>query len=56
MKPGDTVTIYKDPITKTKPEGRATLVRFIAEVHGGEMWEVRFEGEAETYTRLVATD
>ena len=26
MESGDHITIYKDPVTKTQPEGRATLV------------------------------
>jgi len=49
---GDRMTIYQDPKTEQKREGRADLVEFISkDPDGRETWKVRFEGEAELYTR-----
>jgi hypothetical protein len=43
MKRGDVVTIYQDPITKQKPEGKAKLVKQISTAEGGlERWTVQF--------------
>jgi len=59
MKEGDTVMVYRDPVTCRKPEGRATLVeKSIRERnlknHGGpELWIVRFMDEDETFFRLI---
>lgn len=53
--PGDTVTIYQDPITRQKPEGDATLIRCLNPVDrdGLSRWEVRFAGESETFERTI---
>ena len=42
------VTIYEDPITRSKPEGLATLLRRVEDVDGGllERWVVKFPGDA----------
>lgn len=58
MRPGDVVTIYKDPLTETKREGEAKLVRKISErsfAQGQveEQWLVRFKGERSTYQRWI---
>lgn len=42
MKQGDTVMIYHDPITKKKPEGKATLRSKVSEDISSEYWKVRF--------------
>ena len=43
MKPKDIVTIYEDPFTETKPEGKATLIRKLDVTNPGlEYWEVEF--------------
>lgn len=49
---GDRVTIYEDPITCQKREGRATIIEIMP---GKDLVEclVRFVGENETFTRLV---
>ncbi len=54
MKVGDIVTVYEDPITRMKPEGKARLVEKIRGVRLWftplERWKVRFlsdeDGEA----------
>ena len=54
---GAITTIYKDPLTKLKPEGEAKLVkRLRADVGDGlEMWEVRFTNEpGATYLRTIS--
>ena len=58
MEVGDKVTIYQDPITKQKEEGKATLVKFLSkdDDFGTEDWEVGFDNEVETYTRTIKTD
>jgi hypothetical protein len=47
--------VYEDPITKQKPEGKATLVRFLDrdDREIGERWMVRFIGDREVYARWV---
>jgi hypothetical protein len=57
---GSTQTIYQRPLTGEDPEGRAVLVRCLrphTEFHYdgivAEEWEVRFEGEEETWPRVV---
>jgi hypothetical protein len=58
---GDVVTIYGDPLTEQKPEGKATLVRFegaIGEYDNREieMWVVRFLSEPDqTFERQLLT-
>ena len=55
MKKGDIVTIYKDPITKQKPEGKARLVKFVSRFEDEEHWMVSFLDEegSETYYRII---
>ena len=53
------ITIYHDPLTAKKPEGKATLVKQIedrAYVHKEEyqVWKVQFEGQDEPVNRIVA--
>ena len=46
MKVGEIVMIYEDPITRQKPEGKAVLLRKIADMGDSlERWAVRFEGD-----------
>jgi hypothetical protein len=45
MKQGETVTIYEDPITCQKSEGKAKLVRRIMVDGDLEYWEVESLGE-----------
>ena len=60
--PGQMVTIYQDPLTQAKREGRARLVSCENDdsgVYDGRMlqqWLVRFEGESEVYTRFILTN
>ena len=55
MKKGDVVSIYQDPITQTKLEGKATLIKrhkhglFSERVLGLERWLVRFEDGDEVW-------
>lgn len=53
MKKGDVVTIYEDPITQKKPEGRARLIsRDIKAVGDGlEYWSVQFLEDYEDITQ-----
>lgn len=60
MKKGDVVTIFEDPITETKPEGKATLIRLLDRDMGiwegrqFKRWAVRFHDEpCKTYHRTV---
>lgn len=53
MKPGDTVTVYKDPMSRHIEEGQAKLVE-ILEADGGrhngmliQRWNVVFKGEGD---------
>ena len=44
-KKGDIVTIYQDPLTKAKPEGKAKLIKKLAgkdAEEGTEYWIVQF--------------
>ncbi|KKN87470.1 hypothetical protein LCGC14_0259250 [marine sediment metagenome] len=53
MKPGDTVTIYEDPMTQRVPEGEAKLIKKISTSMGGERWIVRFDdGDYERFIFL----
>ena len=50
------VTIYEDPITRLKPEGKAQLIELLREDTGDrlELWEVEFLDEpGTTYTRTL---
>lgn len=42
LKSGDIVKIYHDPITKTKLEGEARLVKKLSSDEGLEDWQVIF--------------
>jgi hypothetical protein len=45
---GQTVTIYDDPITKKKPEGKAKLIKFVGKddyFPYAETWVVQFLDE-----------
>lgn len=59
MKPGDVVTIYQDPITRTKPEGKAVLLEMLSDnmgIYEGktlQYWKVSFQGETEIYQRSI---
>lgn len=45
MKKGQVVTIYEDPITQTKVEGQARLLRKECDLGDGlEYWAVKFLG------------
>ncbi len=46
MKVHEIVTIYEDPITQQKPEGKACLLHKVLNLSDGlERWKVCFEGE-----------
>lgn len=49
------VTIYQDPITKLKPEGKACLLHKIADLPDDlERWQVCFEGDdGAVYERTI---
>ncbi len=55
MKAGDLVTIYQDPITCKKEEGKAELIKcHISREHDQtEYWEVIFVDEDITYNRWI---
>ncbi len=60
MQAGELVTVYEDPITRKRPNGRARLVtrRPRQEVIAGytlERWDVRFAGERDIYQRWIWT-
>lgn len=51
------VTIYQDPVTRTKPEGTARLIRN-AELSEGDLcyWFVRFPGDDASFPRWIHPD
>lgn len=55
---GEKIDIYCDPLTRTKLEGRATLIQmtYRDDVDGLNRWLVRFDGDTETYERTVHAD
>ncbi len=55
MKVHEKVTIYEDPITEQKPEGKAILLHKVMELADNlERWKVCFEGEDGTvYERTI---
>jgi len=56
FKKGATVTIFEDPLTQNREEGKARLVKFIRpEGVEFEWWEVRFEGERRLTERKILT-
>jgi len=57
MKPGDFVTIYEDPITQTKYEGKAELLERISTINFElEIWWVSFMGETHRTIRAINTN
>ena len=56
MKKGEIVTIYEDPLTEKKMEGKARLVEEIVSDPPLESWYVRFIGEeSDEYVRWIKT-
>jgi hypothetical protein len=54
MKPGDTTTIYEDPVTRHKPEGQAKLVKLLqSHPDGSQDWRVIFHGEDTPVQRRI---
>jgi hypothetical protein len=51
----DRVTIYQDPITEEKEEGKAELISLDHTFHGIETWTVRFIGEQRHFQRRILT-
>lgn len=55
IKTGDTVTIYKRPITREHPEGTATILKLLDFDENAQTFDVcvRFKGESATYRRTI---
>ncbi len=59
MKRGQKVTIYQDPITRQRPEGKAKLIGRVSEIgvyegHPVVRWQVEFADEpGVSYERTV---
>lgn len=55
MKPGDRVTIYRDPTTRQNVEGEATLVERIlrTNLQGFSVWGVRFDNDSRIFNREI---
>ena len=52
---GSKLTIYQDPYTRQKEEGRATITKIISESEHEIHLKVRFEDEPEVeYPRVIA--
>jgi hypothetical protein len=49
---GTMVTIYEDPFTCEKAEGKATLLTFLAHYGALQRWRVRFE-DGSTFERDI---
>ncbi len=60
LKAGDVVTVYDDPLTKTRPEGQAILRKLEAakdRYAEREYWQVDFlEEPGVLYTRFIAKE
>ncbi len=53
-KVGDIVTIFEDPWSQKKPEGKARLIKRTRILDPAlEYWEVQFEGEECTHWRWI---
>jgi len=50
---GQVVTIYEDPITEKRPEGKATLIKFHFAQWDQEYWTVRFQEDGVLRSRWV---
>lgn len=55
MKKGQTVTIYEDPITCQKAEGKARLIELVRQDEGDglTMWRVKFVDDGFETTRTI---
>ena len=55
MRPGNVVDIFEDPVTCTRREGAARLVRLIKKTEKAEYWKVHFLADPEdvTYERWI---
>jgi hypothetical protein len=49
-RPGETVKVYIDPVSQTKPEGEAKLVEHLDNVRKLERWSVRFNDASQNKT------
>ena len=47
------VEIYRDPITRTKLEGRGYLIELLSTTDEMEYWRVKFEGDDECVNRHI---
>jgi len=50
---GDIVTIYEDPLTCTKVEGKARLLEFLQEDEDRQYWRVEFVKDREQANRWI---
>ena len=56
MKTGQTVTVYQKPLTKEQPEGKAKLLKRIADSRDSETvenWKVKFISDEFICERLI---
>jgi len=56
MKKGDVVIIYEDPVTETKPEGEAKLIKklaFSSVIPTKEYWTVKFVSDGAVVDRFI---
>jgi hypothetical protein len=54
MRVGNVVMVYEDPITCYSLEGQAELIKKVRDGDNNlQVWEVRFEGEQETFERSI---
>lgn len=56
MKKGQWKIIYQDPLSQTKEEGKAQLMKYLGCNYECEYWDVRFFGEKENYPRHILKD
>ena len=58
LHPKNIVTIFEDPITMKKEEGKARLIRLVSEDDGDglERWEVRFLDDGYVTERTINVD
>ena len=56
LKPGDIVTIFQDPITQKKIEGKAELISIICRYPDNqEYWDIDFKDGGDTTQRIIVT-
>ena len=53
IKPGTVVTIYQDPTTQSKPEGRARLYKLLIDGYDQQLWRVRFDEDNQYVERWI---